>query len=170
MTAFIDLALSRYSVRKFSSQAIEPEKLAQVLEAGRIAPTAHNDQPQRIKVITTADDLAKVDECTSCRFGAPTVLLICYDKTACWKRPFDAALSGEIDAGIVTTHMMLTAQDLGLGTCWVMYFDPAKAIELFAIPDNIIPVAMLPVGYPADNAAPSKLHSSRLDIKDIILE
>ena len=169
MTTFFELAAGRYSVRKFDARTIEPEKLAQILEAGRIAPTAHNDQPQRIKVITGADDLAKVDECTPCRFGASTVLLICYDKTTCWKRSFDSALSGEVDASIVTTHMMLAAQDLGLGTCWVMHFNPAKAIELFTLPENIIPVAMLPVGYPAANAVPSGMHSSRKDVKDLLI-
>jgi len=169
MATFLDMAKERFSVRKFSEQAIEPEKLAQILEAGRIAPTAHNEQPQRIKVITAADELAKVDECTRCRFGAPTVLFVCYDKDVCWKRPFDSAPSGEIDASIVTTHMMLTAQDLGLGTCWVMFFDPEKAIEQFALPENIIPVAMMPVGYLADDAAPSKLHGSRLEIESILL-
>ena len=169
MSTFLELAASRYSVRKYDARAIEPEKLAQILEAGRIAPTAHNDQPQRIKVITTPDDLAKVDECTRCRFGAPTVLLICYDKTACWKRSFDSALSGEVDASIVTTHMMLAAQDLGLGTCWVMYFNAEKAIEQFALPENIIPVAMLPVGYPAEGSTPSGMHDSRLEVERILI-
>jgi len=168
MTTFLELAAGRYSVRKFAARDVEPEKLEQILEVGRIAPTAHNEQPQRIKVITGADELAKVDECTRCRFGASTVLLICYDKTTCWKRPYDSALSGEVDASIVTTHMMLTAHDLGLGTCWVMYFNPQKAREQFALPDNIIPVAMLPIGYPAEDATPSGAHSSRKDINEIL--
>ena len=169
MTDFFELAAERYSVRSFSSKAVEPEKQERILETGRIAPTAHNDQPQRIKVITSAGDLAKVDECTPCRFGAPMVLLVCYDKTVCWKRPFDSALSGEVDASIVTTHMMLAAHGLGLGTCWVMYFDPAKATELFALPENIIPVAMLPVGYPAESASPSPMHGKRHDIAGLML-
>ena len=168
MAGFLELAANRYSVRSFTSQAVTQEDLAQILEAGRVAPTAHNDQPQRIKVITDAEGLAKVDESTPCRFGAPLVLLICYDKTACWKRPFDAALSGEVDASIVTTHMMLMAHELGLGTCWVMYFNAEKAAEAFALPENIIPVAMLPIGYPAENAAPSPMHSSRLDMDRIL--
>ena len=127
-----------------------------ILEAGRVAPTACNNQPQRIKVVTSAEDLAKIDECTPCRFGAPVVLLICYDKKTCWKRSFDGALSGEVDASIVTTHLMLAAQDLGLGSCWVMHFNPAKTKELFALPDTMIPVAMLPIGYPAEGAAPTE--------------
>ena len=156
--SFIELARTRYSVRNYKPQPIEPEKLARVLEAGRVAPTACNNQPQRIKVITEPADLAKVDECPPCRFEAPAVLLVCYDKTVSWKRKFDGADSGEVDASVVTTHLMLAAHDLGLGTCWVMYFDPAKTAELFALPENIVPVAMLPIGYPADDAVPAGVH------------
>ena len=110
---FFQLAKDRYSVRSYKSQLVEPDKLAQILEAGRIAPTAANKQPQRIKVIIDPAELAKVDECTPCRFGAPAVLLVCYDKAACWKRKFDGANSGEVDASIITTHLMLAAEDLG---------------------------------------------------------
>ena len=165
MKSFFELASERYSVRGYSSQPIEPEKLDLILEAGRIAPTACNNQPQRIKVITAGEELAKIDECTPCRFGAPAILLVCYDKTVCWKREFDGALSGEVDASIITTHMMLAAHDLGLGSCWVMYFNPAKTIELFALPDTIAPVAMLPVGYPAKDAAASEGHYDRLPLE-----
>jgi nitroreductase len=113
--------------------------------------------------------LAKVDECTSCRFGAPAVLLICYDKTVCWRRKFDGKSCGVSDACIVTTHLMLQAHDLGLGTCWVMYFDPAKAAELFGLPENVVPVAMLPIGYPAEDAAPAPMHGERLPLENMLL-
>ena len=170
MSDFMKLARERYSVRSYSQRAIKPEILNQVLEAGQVSPTACNNQPQRIKVITAHDDLAKVDKCTPCRFGAPTVLLICYDDKLAWERQFDGAHSGEVDASIVTAHMMLAAHDLGLGTCWVMYFDPAKATSLFALPNGIIPVAMLPIGYPAEYAAPSKQHEDRLPIGEMLLK
>ena len=168
MSTFFELAKERYSVRNYSQQVVEPSILTQILEAGRVAPTAHNEQPQRIKVISSPEELAKLDECTRCRFGAPVALLVCYDKNTCWKRPFDSALSGEVDASIVTTHMMIAAQELGLGTCWVMFFDPAKVIEQFSLPENIIPVAILPIGYPGENAAPSDRHGSRQDIKALL--
>ena len=166
---FLELAKTRYSVRKFNPQIIEPEKLDQILEAGRIAPTACNNQPQRIKVITAPPELGKVDECTPCRFGAPAVLLVCYDKTASWKRKFDGADSGEVDAAIIATHLMLAAHEIGLGTCWVMFFDPVKTVELFALPENIVPVAMLPIGYPADDAAPAPLHEQKHSLEKTLL-
>ena len=169
MKTFIELAKDRYSVRKYSDKKVEPEKLAQILEAARIAPTACNNQPQRIKVISAPEDLAKIDECTKCRFDAPMVLLICYDKAMVWKRKFDGADSGEVDASIITTHLMMEAEELGLGTCWVMHFDPAKVTELFALPDNIVPVAMLPMGYPAADVEPNSLHETRLSIEDLLI-
>ena len=170
MQTFLELAKKRYSVRSFKSQPIESDKLEQVLEAGRIAPTACNNQPQRIKVITDPTDLAKVDKCTPCRFNAPVVLLVCYDKNVRWERKFDGANSGEVDASIVTTHLMLAAEDAGLGSCWVMYYNVVKTIELFALPENIVPMAMLPIGYPAEDAAPADQHEQRFSLDAILLK
>ena len=144
--------------------------MERILEAGRTAPTACNNQPQRIKLIADPKDLAKMDDCTPCRFNAPAALLVCYDKTVCWKRGFDGQGSGEVDASIVATHLMLAAQEAGLGTCWVMYFDPAKTTEMFALPENIVPVAFLPIGYPADGAAPSGSHKNRLPLDKLLLD
>jgi len=170
MTTFLELAAARYSVRSFSPKPVEPEKLTQILEAARLAPTACNNQPQRIKVITGDDGLAKADECTPCRFNAPVVLLVCYDKNVCWTHPTNSDFaSGEVDASIATTHLMMAAEDLGLGSCWVMKFDRAKASEAFALPENIVPVAMLPIGYRADDATPSGFHSRRVALEKILL-
>jgi nitroreductase len=170
MAAFLELAAARYSVRSFCPRAIEPEKLSQVLSAARLAPTACNNQPQRIKVISAPADLAKADECTPCRFGAPVLLLVCYDKTVCWRHPENSGLiSGVVDASIVATHLMMAAQDAGLGSCFVMKFDAAKASALFGLPENCVPVAMLPIGYPAADAAPSDRHGARFDMDTFLL-
>jgi nitroreductase len=169
MTTLLELAAARYSVRDYKPDPVQAELMAKVLEAGRLAPTACNKQPQRIKVISDFVGLQTVDRCTPCRFGAPAVILVCYDKTACWSRGFDGASSGEIDASIAASHMMLAAHDLGLGTCWVMHFDPDKLSMLLELPKTIVPVAMLPVGYPAVESAPAAGHSSRLPIESILL-
>ena len=65
---------------------------------------------------------------------------------------------------------MLAAHEAELGTCWVMYFDPHKTAELFTLPEHIIPVAMLPIGYPKDDAVPSDRHNSRFDSEKILLK
>jgi nitroreductase len=64
---------------------------------------------------------------------------------------------------------MPQAADLGLGTCWVMHFDPVKATELFALPEHIVPVAMLPVGYPANDAAPAPMHGEKFGVENMLL-
>ena len=166
---FLDLARARYSVRDFRDVPVAEQDLRRILEAGRIAPTACNKQPQRIKVIAGEAELAMVDACTPCRFNAPLVLLVCYDSAACWTRSFDGAPSGEVDAAIVATHLLLAAQNQGLGGVWVMHFDPAKTAEVFQLPENIIPVAMLPIGCPAKNAKPAAQHHQRVELADILL-
>ncbi len=167
---FSNLAADRYSVRSFQSRPIEAMKLATILEAGRIAPTARNLQPQRIKVITGEEQLAKLDECTPCRFHAPTVLAVFYDKNVSAKRnTIDNKELGEIDASIVTTHLMFAAWEQGLGSCWVAHFDPIKLSEQFALPDNLVSVALLPIGYPADDARPANMHTNKNTLEDILI-
>lgn len=161
---FLKLARERYSVRKFTSEAVESEKLDAVLEAGRLAPTACNNQPQRILVLDTAEALDKLKDCTPCHFSAPLALIVCYDDTVSWKRPYDDKDMGEVDASIVTTHMMLEAAALGLGSTWVGHFDPQKVRSAFALPENVIPVAILPMGYPHETSVPNPKHGERLPL------
>ncbi|MDR0861844.1 MAG: nitroreductase family protein [Oscillospiraceae bacterium] len=158
--SFSQLIKDRYSVRSFAQTAISADDKAAILEAGRVAPTACNYQPQRFHVFETAEDLQKLDLCSPCRYGAPYAILICYDKSVCWSQP-DGSNSGSIDASIATTHMMLQAADLGLGSIWVGMFDAAKLAAEFALPENIVPVALLPLGYPAEGTEPFALHYQR---------
>ena len=167
--SFSELAKTRFSVRGFNSRPIEEEKLAAILERGRIAPTACNNQPQRIKVIT-GGALEKLDRCSPCRFGAPTVLLVCYDRNVSAKRDnIDGKELGDIDASIVTTHLMFTATELGLGSCWVAHFDPVKLKEEFALQEHIIPVALLPVGYAQEGVKPAGRHTMKNRLEKILL-
>lgn len=166
---FLQLAKERYSMRKFSDKKVEKEKLDLILEAGRVAPTAVNYQPQRILVIDSEENLAKLKLCTPYHFHAPLALLVCYDSTTSWKRSYDKEDMGVIDASIVTTHMMLMAEELGLGSTWVGHFNPDIMKETFELPEYLVPVALLPLGYPRSDSAPHpKLHYSRNDIKDMV--
>lgn len=166
---FMELALARYSVRQYKETPVEKEKLGLILEAGRIAPTAGNRQPHRIFVAQDAEVLEKLDACTRSRNGAPLVLVVCYDKEACWVRPFDGENSGQVDASIVTTHMMLQAQELGLGSLWVMHFDPKATSEQLGLAEGLVPVAMLMVGYRADDSVPTERHSARQTIEEMLI-
>ncbi len=164
----MDLLKERHSVRKFSDKKVEKEKIDKILEAGRLAPTAVNFQPQRIYVIESEPSLEKLKECTRYHFNAPVALLVCYDNQVSWKRPFDNKDMGEVDAAIVSTQMMLEVTNLGLGTTWVGHFDPAAVKEKFALPENIIPVALFPIGYPAEDSAPNPRHFERFDITETV--
>lgn len=165
---FLKLAEERYSVRSFTDKAVVQEDLEKILKAGHVAPTACNIQPQRILVINSEEAIAKLKTCTKCHFNAPTALLVCYDKEASWKRRYDGADSGAIDASIVTTHMMLEAAAIGVGSTWVMVFDPVAMREKFAIPENFEPVALLVMGYPSEDAAPIAMHSEFKEMSEIV--
>lgn len=189
MSDFADIMRHRHTVRAYAQVPVEPEKLEAVLEAGRWAPTAVNAQPQRIVVLDTPESLAKVREfCTfgwkrryvdlaeECDtpdhehivlyYGAPTVLLVCYDRNACWTHPESGATSGATDATIVATHMMLEATSLGLGSAWISYFDQDKARRLLGLPDAWVPVCMLYLGYPAEDERPAHISGERKPITE----
>ncbi len=166
---FLKLAADRYSVRSFKDEHLAQDIIDSILNAGHLAPTGCNYQPQRILVMNTDKSIENLRQCTKCHFGAPTAMLICYNKDESWVRKYDGALSAPVDACIVTTHMMLQAHTLGIGSTWVMHFDPYAMREKFNIPDNIEPVALLVMGYPADDAEPMKLHSEFRDIDEIVV-
>ena len=163
---FLELASSRYSVRKFRDEQIDKETLALILEAGRVSPTACNNQPQRILVIESDEARAKVKDCTNSHFDAPLTLLVCYDKSVSWNRGYDGEDGGPIDAAIVTTQMMLQAFELGVGSTWVGSFDPQKIRKAFKLPKNYVPVALLPLGWP--DAAPNASHTKREPLENTV--
>lgn len=174
----MDISKMRVTVRKFAQTPVEEEKIQKILEAGRWAPTAVNAQPQRILVLNTPETLSKVREFCSfgydqkyvdlsaecddrehgkinIYYGAPLVLFVCYDQTACWTHPYSGKSSGPTDAAIVATHMMLEAASIGLGTVWISFFDEQKARTLLSLPDSWQPLCMLYIGYPAADFVPN---------------
>lgn len=155
---FEDLVKSRFSVRKFKDRKVEKEKIEKIVEAGQIAPTACNRQPQRIFVIGSEEGLAKLRKCTGSHYNAPLAMLVCFDRNECWKREYDGKASGETDASIVCTHMMLAAADQGIGSTWVMHYIPEAVKTEFSLPDELESVALLVMGYPEDGTVPSPMH------------
>lgn len=157
---FLELATSRYSVRDFSQKPVEDWKVEKILQAAKVAPTAVNYQPQKLYVVKSPEAMAKLAAIRPL-FGAPMAVIICYDDTLSWKNSRDGGHdSGDVDAAIVCTHMMLQAWELGIGSCWIGAFSPAAVAEAFGIPGNEHPVAILPLGYPADGCQPSDRHLS----------
>lgn len=166
---FTELAKSRYSVRAFSERRIEKEKLDKILEAGHVAPTACNNQPQQIYVLQSEEAIEKLKKVSKFVFGAKTVVMITSDRNREWKNPFtDKYHTGEIDCSVVCTHMMLQAWELGIGSCWVGYFDPDLVAKEFGIPKNEQVIALLPLGYPAEESKPAAGHFKFRDMDDAV--
>jgi nitroreductase len=148
---FNQLIKKRYSVRAYKSDCVEEEKLQQVLEAARLAPTAANRQPFQFIVIHTKGKEAELKRIYEPDWFTQPPLIICVCATAAqaWSR-IDKKNYSEVDATIAMDHLILAAADLGLGTCWIAAFNPTAAREILGLPDNVEPIAFTPLGYPAD--------------------
>ena len=165
---FKEVVKSRYSCKKYSSRQVEPEKLTAILEAGRLAPTAKNLQEQRIYVLQSAEALAKVDAVTPCRYDAPTVLVVAFDRNNVFTYPGGRRDSGVEDATIVATHMILAAADEGVDSCWINFLDPDKLAEGLGLPEHEEVLMVMDLGYAAEGAGPLPNHGSRKPLADTV--
>lgn len=156
---FLKLAKKRYAVRNYRTKRVEEEKLALILEAGRVAPTAANKQPQRLIVVKEESGLEKLKTAANIH-GAPLAIIVCGDKESVWRRPYDGKDSIDIDTSIVTDHMMLEATQLGLGTLWICFFKPDVIRREFNLPGNLEPVNILCVGYASGKKASPDRHDT----------
>ena len=155
----------RFSTRKFSDKKVEKEKLAKILEAARLAPTAKNLQAFKIYVVESREGIEKIDKATRCRYNAPTVLVICGDKNSYSHGNHSYV---DIDTSIVTTHLMLAATNEGIDNIWIGLFEPDIIKEEFNLPDNLIPVNLLPIGYKTDDFKPSPMHTTRKNLEELV--
>jgi nitroreductase len=156
---FLDLVKRRYACRSYTAEKVTREELEQLLEAGRVAPTGCNNQPQRLIVVESEEGLARLARCTR-DFGAPLAIIVCADTTAVWTRKYDGKQIGDIDTSIVTDHMMLAAAALGLDTLWICMFKPEAVRAEFGLPDHIEPVNILLVGHGAGEPASPERHAT----------
>ena len=146
---FKEVIRNRYSCKKYSDRQVEPEKLTAILEAGRLAPTAKNLQEQHVYVLQTANSLAKIDEATPCRYGAPTVLVVAFDKKNVFTYPGAAA-------------------DEGVDSCWINFFDPEKLAADHELPENEEILMVMDLGYAAEGTGPLGNHNSRKPLGETV--
>lgn len=148
---FLELAKQRYSVRAYKSNPVEEDKLQQVLEAARLAPTASNRQPFQFIVIHTAGKEEEVSRIYHRPWFvlAPIVICACGIPDQAWVKS-DGKNYCDVDVTIAMDHLILAATDLGLGTCWIAAFDPIATREILGLPDEVQPIAFTPLGYPND--------------------
>ena len=161
---FENVIRTRHATRKFKNERIEKEKLEKVLEAGRLAPTAKNNQP--IKIYVVENNLEGIDKASPCRYNAPCVLLVCGDKDQAFQKENHSTY--EMDACIVATHMMLEATNIGLGNIWVEMFQEDVLREEFHIPNNLIPICLIPIGYEEENCPINPNHLKRKELDDLV--
>lgn len=154
---FTELVKRRYSVRAYKSDPVEENKLHQVLEAARLAPTAANRQPFQIIVVHTAGRETELGRLYGRDWfvQAPLIICACGMPTKSWVRS-DGKNYNDVDVAIAMDHLVLAAANLGLGTCWIAAFDVAAVREVLGLPDDVEPIALTPLGYPADEPRPKK--------------
>lgn len=171
MTDFTQLVKNRYSTRAMDSTPVEKEKLQQILEVARLAPSACNLQRHRLKVVTSEEGIEKLRDCTPCHFKASTIIILSIEEDT-----GDSNMKGDdwykfglLDLGIVADHMTLKATELGLGSTLVGMFDENMLRDKFAFKVTEHPVLLLPIGYPDEKkGGPCILHRSRLPLEETV--
>lgn len=172
---FKDVITNRYSCKKYNSaKQLSEQQLNEILEAGRVAPTAKNLQEHHIYVVQSEEGLAKIDACTPCRYGAPTVLVVAFDKNNVYTYPTakgpetDHRKSGAEDATIVATHLLLGAFNAGVDSCWLNCVHIDDLHRALGLPENEEIVMLLDLGFAADDAKPLSNHFSRKPLSDTV--
>ena len=154
---FLELAAKRGSVRGYLPDNVDEAVLAEVLEAGRLAPSAANRQPWHI-VVVREEPMRRALATAYPRdwfWQAPVILVICVEPAAAWARA-DGKNYADIDGAILVDHLTLAAADRGLGTCWIGAFDPGKVKSILQLPSGIEVFAMTPLGKPSVAGQPKK--------------
>lgn len=163
---FLDLVKARYSVRDYVQKEIEQSKLDYIMECVRLAPSAVNFQPWRFAIVTDAEQLAALKTAYPREWiqTAPCIIVACADHTQSWHRKADNKDHADIDLSIAIEHLCLAAAEQGLGTCWVCNFDVPVCREVMRLPEQLEPVALIPIGYPAAQTLPDKKRKSLAEI------
>ena len=166
---FKEVVKNRYSCKKYGDRPVEPEKLAAILEAGRLAPTAKNLQEQHVYVLRSPEALARIDAATPCRYGAPVVLCVAFDRENVFTYPGGKRDSGVEDAAIVATHLTLAAANEGVDSCWINFFDPDALARALDLPEREEILMLLDLGYAAaEGGEPKPNHFSRKPLSETV--
>ena len=141
---------NRYSCRAFAARAVEQEKVDRILEAGRIAPTALNKQPVHVWAVTNPGTLEAIKGVTRSNYGAPLLLIVGCRPFDAWVRRYDGKNGSDVDATMVGS------------------IDPAFLKGILPGTDGYELVAVINVGYPAEESAPSAMHESRIPMREFV--
>ena len=165
---FNEVLAKRYSCKKYNGVKVDREALQRILEAGRLAPTAKNLQEQHVYVLESEEALAKFDKICPCRYGAPAVLVVAYDRNNVFTYPGEKHNSGAEDVTIVATMMMLAGANEGVDSCWLNFFDPEGLKKELGLPENEEIVLAMDLGYAAEGFRPAAKHFERKDLSETV--
>lgn len=167
--AFLELAAKRFSCRSFNHHPVSSVKLAKILEAARLAPSAKNQQPVHVWALTSEEALSRIRPIHT-MFDAPVVIMVGYRSPDAATRACDGFNWAETDASIAGTHIILAAADLDLGSTWVGSFDPVKVREAFPETEGYVISSLFAIGHPSSHAEPSERHSVRKSQEEFATE
>ncbi len=157
---FKDVLKNRHSFRAYSDKEVPPEKLKVILDAANSAPSAGNLQSYKVYVVRAKKikgAIMQVAHEQECLVQAPLLLIFCADRNPGLKYgDRGAELYSVQDATIAATYAQLAATAEGLGTVWVGAFDTLEVSRLLDADSHLVPVAILPIGYPIDEPRPSE--------------
>lgn len=164
-----DIFLKRQSIRSFSSKPIPQEVLVELLEAAKIAPSAVNNQPWHFFVCSSPDIQEKIRHSYQRIWfqSAQQYIVACADNRTSWKRPVDNKNHSHVDVAIATTHLILKATEVGIGTCWVCNFDPSVLEEALQLDKELEPIAIIALGYPKERPDTER-EVKRKSLKEIV--
>lgn len=165
--SILDIAKQRFSVRRYLDKEISQETLETILEAAHVAPTAANMQPVRLLAVKSDEAKEKLAKAANI-YNAPVAIIVCADANKAWTRPFDGMKTTDIDASIITDHMMLTATEQSLGSVWICFFKPDVIKEEFHLPSGLEPINILALGYTKEKADANRHESQRIPMNEFV--
>jgi len=158
---FYDVLKGRRSIRAYKPDPVDRDKLKRILSAARAAPSAANRQPWLLVVVEKEKTKRALREAYSQEwfYTAPLIICACARPKKAWKRR-DGKNYADVDTTIAMHQLILAATAEGLGTCWVGAFRAEAVSRILGLPSSVEPVAMTPLGYPAEK--PSKMPRKKL--------
>lgn len=169
MKDMLSLSQSRFSARKFTSEAVSQEDLNYIMQCVQLAPSAVNRQPWLWLIVRSAEAKEKLQECYNREWfkTAPMYIVGMRNVNENWVRRYDEKPHGDIDVAIATEHLCLAATERGLGTCWVCNYDTEKMQQFFPR-EGYEAVVIIPIGHIAEDCPHAG--KKRKDMSEIVEE
>lgn len=158
----LEIIKERRSVRRYRPDPIPEEAILRVLDAARFSPSGKNLQPWKFIIVKDKALKRHLAEASNRQFfiaEAPVIIVACGFPDRCYSRMGNYMKSWPVDVAIAVEHMILQAQEEGLGTCWVGAFEEEKVKSLLNVPEGVKVLALTPLGYPDENPVPRRRKS-----------